>query len=58
MILAHEKYSGTYRCTIFLPQGVEIHLIFALREVVSKINADFQIFHIWACNWNFHNTHM
>ncbi len=29
--------------TFFLPQGVEIELIFALRPVVSKIQANFKI---------------
>ncbi len=39
--------------TTFLPQGVEIELIFALRTAVSKIRADFQNCHIWAWNLEF-----
>ncbi len=34
--------------TLFLSQGLEIELMFALRAAVSEILADFQIFHIWA----------
>ncbi len=37
-------------CTLFLPTGVEIELIFALRAAISEIQADFQNCHIWA--WN------
>ena len=33
---------------LFLPQGVEIELIFALQAVVSEIQANFQNCHIWA----------
>ncbi len=40
-------------CTLFLPQGVEIKLIFALRATVSEIGADLQNFHIWAYNLEF-----
>ncbi len=36
--------------TLFLHQGVEIELIFALRAAVAEIWADFQNCHIWA--WN------
>ncbi len=32
----------------FLPNGIEIELIFALRAAVSEIWADFQNYHIWA----------
>ncbi len=35
---------------LFLPQGVEIELIFALRTAVSKIRANFQNCHLWV--WN------
>ena len=38
---------------LFLPQRVEIELIFALRAAVSKIWADFQNCHIWAWNLEF-----
>ncbi len=37
----------------FLPYGVEIELIFALRAAVSEIRADFQNYHIWAWNLEF-----
>ncbi len=37
--------------TLFLPQGVEIELIFALRRAVSEVQAIFQNYHIWAWNW-------
>ncbi len=40
--------------TLFLPRGVEIKLIFALRAPVFEIQADFQNFHyIWPCNLEF-----
>ena len=35
---------------LFLPQGVEIELIFALWAAFHEIQADFQTCHIWA--WN------
>ena len=38
--------SCTY--TLFLPQGVEIDLIFALQAAVSEIRANFHNSHIWA----------
>ena len=41
--------SCTY--TFFLPQRVEVELIFALRAAVSKIRAHFQNCYIWV--WNF-----
>ncbi len=34
--------------TLFLPQGIEIELIFALRAAVSELRANFQNCHIWA----------
>ncbi len=34
--------------TPFLPQGVEIELIFALHAAVSELQADFQNCHLWA----------
>ncbi len=37
-------------CTFFLPQGVEIKLIFALQAAIFEIRTDFPNFHIWA--WN------
>ncbi len=40
--------SCTY--TLFLAQGVEIELIFALRAAVSEMRTNFQNCHIWA--WN------
>ncbi len=51
--------SGTWRkvpklhSTLFLPQGVEIKLIFALLAAIFKIRAYFQNFHIWAWNLEF-----
>ena len=37
--------------TLFLPQGVEIELIFAPQAVVSEIRSNFQNCHIWAETW-------
>ncbi len=42
--------SRSCKYTVFLHQGVEIELIFALRAAVSKIQENFQNCHIWA--WN------
>ena len=39
--------------TLFLPQKVEIELIFALRAAVSEIWAHFENCHIWAWNQEF-----
>ncbi len=39
-------------CTLFLPHGVEIKLIFALRAAVFKIRADFQISIFGHEGWN------
>ncbi len=39
--LAISKMSRSYTYTLFLPQGVEIEFIFALRATVSEIRADF-----------------
>ena len=44
------KFQKLHIYTPFVPQRVKIELIFALREAVSKIQADFQNCHIWA--WN------
>ncbi len=47
--------------TLFLPQRVEIGLIFALRAAVSEIQTDFQNYHIWPWNLEslkFKNLHM
>ena len=46
------KAQGSRCCTyaLFLPQGVEIELIFGLRAAISGIWPDFQNCHIWA--WN------
>ncbi len=48
--LASGQRSRSCRCTLFLPQRVEIERIFALRSAVSKIRANFLTCHIWA--WN------
>ncbi len=48
--LAIGQSSRSYTHTLFLPHWVEIRLIFALREGVSEIRANFQNFHIWP--WN------
>ncbi len=46
------KHRGRSRSctTLFLPQGVEIELIFTLRAAVSETQANFQNCHFWA--WN------
>ena len=43
-------WPSSRNCTykLFLPQGVEIELIFALRAAISEIRANFQNCHIWA----------
>ncbi len=46
--LAMGQGSKSCTYTLFLPQGVEIELIFALRAAVSEIWAHFQNCHIWA----------
>ncbi len=43
-----EKIYRSFIWTLFLPQGVKIELIFALRPAVSEIRADFENYHIWA----------
>ncbi len=48
--LVTDKKSTSCTCTLFVPKGVEIELIFALQAPVSKIRADFQNCHIWARN--------
>ena len=52
-IFGHEKWKvakvpevATY--TLFLPQVIEIELIFALRAAASEMRAHFQNCHIWA----------
>ncbi len=50
MNLAIGQSSRSCTYTLFLPQGVEIELIFTLRAAVSEIQADFQHCHIWT--WN------
>ena len=42
-----QKFKKT-QMDVFLPQGVEIKIIFGLRAAVFEIRADFQNFHIWA----------
>ncbi len=44
------KFQKLHIWSLFLPQGVEIELIFALQAAVSKIRANFLTCHIWA--WN------
>ncbi len=46
LAIGQSARSCTY--TLFLPQGGEIELIFALRAAVSEIQASFQNCHIWA----------
>ena len=46
LTIGQNSRSGRY--TLFLTQGLEIELIFALRAAVSEVLADFQNFHIWA----------
>ncbi len=48
--LCESQISLHFALRLFLPQGVEIELIFALRAAVSEIQADFQNCHILA--WN------
>ncbi len=56
--LAIGQTSRSCMYTDFLPQGVKIELIFALRAVISEIGADFQICHIWAWNNFFQKLHI
>ncbi len=42
-----------YVLRLFLPQGFEIKLIFALRSTIFETRANFQNFHIWARNLEF-----
>ena len=52
--LEFEETSQSCICTLFLPQVVEIKLIFALRAAVFEIRTNFQNFHyIWAWNLEF-----
>ncbi len=46
--LAIGQTYGSCTYTLFLRQGVEIELIFALQAAVSEIRTDFQNCHIWA----------
>ena len=45
-----QNYISSRSCTytLFLPQRIEIELIFSLQAAVSEIRADFQNCHIWA----------
>ena len=51
-----EKIYRSCIWTLFLPQGVKIELIFALRAAVSEIRADFQNWRIWAWNLEFEKS--
>ena len=46
-ITIYIQYEHYLKYSVFLPLGVGIELIFALRAVVSKIQANFQNCHIW-----------
>ncbi len=48
--LTISQISGSCTYILFLPEGIEIELIFAPQAAVSEIRADFQICHIWV--WN------
>ncbi len=50
MKLGHQPSSRSCTYSLFLLQGVEIELNFALWAAVSEIQADFQNHHIW--EWN------
>ncbi len=54
--MAIGQNSRSCTCTLFLPHGMEIELIFALRAAVFEIWAYFQNCYIWAWNLEFEKS--